>query len=92
MIKTTTQVSYDPINPSKTAIVFAQVTSALRNDVTETYTLNIKEWIEINYTAIVPISSDILDEEGVIIGTTETMEERTFTKTQTVRRQRGSYG
>jgi len=76
MIKTTTEVSYDPINTDKKAIVFAQVTSALRNDTAETYTLNIKEWVEITYTENVPV----YDENNI-----ETMEERTFTKTQIVR-------
>lgn len=54
MIKTTTEVPYDLVNPSLTSIVFAKITSTLRNDDAEIYTLNIEEWIEIPYTAEVP--------------------------------------
>jgi len=54
MIKTTIPVSYDLINPSLTAVVFAKISSSIRNDEAETYTLNIEEWIEIPYTANVP--------------------------------------
>lgn len=54
MIKTTTAVSYDLINPSLTAVVFAKISSSIRNDEAETYTLNIEEWIEIPYTENVP--------------------------------------
>ena len=54
MIKTTTAVSYDLINPSLTAVVFAKISSSVRNDESETYTLNIEEWIEIPYTVEVP--------------------------------------
>lgn len=54
MIKTSTPVSYDLINPSLTAVVFAKISSSVRNDENETYTLHIEEWIEIPYTAEVP--------------------------------------
>jgi hypothetical protein len=54
MIKTSTAVSYDLINPSLTAVVFAKISSSIRNDEAEIYTLNIEEWIEIPYTAEVP--------------------------------------
>jgi hypothetical protein len=54
MIKTTTAVPYDLVNPSLTSIVFAKITSTKRNDDTEIYTLSIEEWIEIPYTAEVP--------------------------------------
>ena len=54
MIKTSTPVSYDLINPSLTAVVFAKISNSIRNDEAETYTLNIEEWIEIPYTANVP--------------------------------------
>jgi hypothetical protein len=54
MIKTSTPVSYDLINPSLTAVVFAKISSSVRNDEAETYTLNIEEWIEIPYTENVP--------------------------------------
>lgn len=54
MIKTTTAVPYDLINPSLTAVVFAKISSSIRNDEAETYTLNIEEWIDIPYTANVP--------------------------------------
>lgn len=54
MIKTSTAVSYDLINPSLTAVVFAKISSSVRNDEAEIYTLNIEEWIEIPYTAEVP--------------------------------------
>jgi len=54
MIKTTTAVSYDYITPSLTSIVFAKITNTSRNDNTETYTLNIEEWVEIPYSMEVP--------------------------------------
>ena len=54
MIKTTIPVSYDLINPSLTAVVYAKISSSIRNDEAETYTLNIEEWIEIPYTENVP--------------------------------------
>jgi hypothetical protein len=54
MIKTATPVSYDLINPDLTAVVFAKISSSVRNDEAETYTLNIEEWIEIPYTTEVP--------------------------------------
>jgi len=54
MIKTTTQVPYDLVNPTLTAIVFAKITNTSRNDEAETYTLSIQEWIELPYTAEVP--------------------------------------
>lgn len=54
MIKTTTAVPYDLVNPSLTSIVFAKITSTNRNDDAEIYTLSIEDWIEIPYTAEVP--------------------------------------
>ena len=54
MIKTTTAVPYDLINPSLTAVVFAKISTSIRNDEAETYTLNIEEWVELPYTANVP--------------------------------------
>jgi hypothetical protein len=54
MIKTTTAVPYDLVNPSLTSIVFAKITSTNRNDNAETYTLNILEWVEIPYSMEVP--------------------------------------
>jgi hypothetical protein len=64
MIKTSTPVSYDLINPSLTAVVFAKISSSVRNDETETYTLNIEEWIEVPYTANVPNENgDLVEQE-----------------------------
>lgn len=54
MIKTTTAVPYDLVNPLLTSIVFAKITSTNRNDDAEIYTLSIEDWIEIPYTAEVP--------------------------------------
>jgi len=54
MIKTSTPVTYDLINASLTAVVFAKISSSIRNDEAEIYTLNIEEWIEIPYTSEVP--------------------------------------
>jgi hypothetical protein len=53
MIKTTTEVSYDYISPSLTAIVFAKITNTSRNDEYENYVLSIEEWVEIPYTVTV---------------------------------------
>jgi hypothetical protein len=72
MIKTSTPVSYDLINPSLTAVVFAKISSSVRNDETETYTLHIEEWIEIPYTANVP------DENGNLV-------EQEFTNKKVIR-------
>lgn len=77
MIKTTTEVSYDPINPDIKAIVFAQVTATVRNDINETYSLTIKEWVEIPYQENVPV----YDEQGNEIG----MEIQDFIKRKDVR-------
>ena len=64
MIKTSTPVSYDLINPSLTAVVFAKISSSVRNDENETYTLNIEEWVEIPYTANVPDENgDLVEQE-----------------------------
>lgn len=65
MIKTTTEVSYDPINPDTKAIVFAQVVSTVRNDINETYTLTIKEWVELPYKESVPVYDEQGNETGV---------------------------
>ena len=72
MIKTTTAVPYDLVNPSLTSIVFAKITNTSRNDDAETYTLSIEEWIEIEYTAEVPDGNG-----GTVV--------ETFTNKQTVR-------
>lgn len=77
MIKTKTEVSYDLINPDTKAIVFAQVVSAIRNDINETYTLTIKEWVEIPYQENVPV----YDEQGNEIG----MEIQNFIRRKDVR-------
>jgi len=61
MIKTTTAVAYDLVNPSLTSIVFAKITNTLRNDDAETYMLNIEEWIELPYSIEVP------DENGGVV-------------------------
>jgi hypothetical protein len=54
MIRTAEPVSYNLVDISLKEIVYAKVISALRNDENETYTLNIKEWVEIPYTENVP--------------------------------------
>lgn len=72
MIKTTNKVSYDKVDLDKKETIYAQITSVVRNDINETYTLHIKEWYELEYTEIVPI----FDEDGKDIGT----EEQTFVK------------
>ena len=72
MIKTTTAVPYDLINPSLTAVVFAKISSSIRNDEAETYTLNIEEWVDLPYTENVP------DENG---GTVE----QTFVNKKVIR-------
>lgn len=54
MIRTVVPVSYNPLDLDKKEIVYAKVASALRNDENETYTLNIKEWVEIPYEENVP--------------------------------------
>lgn len=61
MIKTTTAVSYDLVNPNLTAVVFAKITNTSRNDDAEYYTLSIEEWIEIPYSMEVP------DENGGVV-------------------------
>ena len=61
MIKTTTPVSYDLINPSLKEIVYAKIATSVRNDENETYTLNIEEWVEIPYTEMIP------DENGNLV-------------------------
>lgn len=71
MIKTINPVSYDPIDLDKKAVVFAQITSALRNDIAETYTLHIKEWVKIQYTELVEVEGEMVEQE--------------FTKEKTVR-------
>lgn len=77
MIKTTTEVSYDPINPDTKAIVFAQVVSTVRNDINETYTLTIKEWVELLYKESVPVYDEQGNETGV--------EEQDFIKRKDIR-------
>lgn len=65
MIQTATPVSYDPIDLTKKAVVTAQVVTAVRNDETETYTLNIQEFVQLPYSAIVPV----FDSNGFETGT-----------------------
>ena len=77
MIKTVEEVSYDPIDLNKKAIVYAQIVATNRNDINETYTLTINEWVEISYTENVPI----YDENDVEIG----LEQQTFTNRKAVR-------
>lgn len=77
MIKTTTEVSYNPIDLDKKAIVYAQVVATNRNDINETYTLTINEWVEISYTENVPV----YDENGLETG----LEQQTFTNRKAVR-------
>lgn len=72
MIKTTEAVSYNPLDKSKKSVVFAKVLNALRDDENETYTLTIKEWINITYEETVP------NEQGE-------MELQQFTKEQELR-------
>jgi hypothetical protein len=77
MIRTTQPVSYDPIDNSKLAIVFAEITQTIRFDLTETYQLHIKEWIEIPYTELVEIGGEMVEQtfyqKKVIRKTTRSM-------------------
>jgi hypothetical protein len=66
MIKTKTEVSYDLINPSLTAIVFAKISQSIRNDEAETYTLFIEEWVELPYNVNVPDGTGGLVQETFI--------------------------
>jgi len=66
MIKTTTPVSYDLINPSLQEIVKAKISTSVRNDENETYTLNIEEWVDIPYTAMIPDENGELYEANFI--------------------------
>ena len=66
MIKSIEPVSYDLINPSLTAVVFAKISSSVRNDESETYTLNIEEWVELPYTVQVPNENGGTVEESFI--------------------------
>jgi hypothetical protein len=50
MIRTKNTVSYDPVDLTKTAVVYAQPTRTVRNDQNETYTINIHEWIIREFT------------------------------------------
>lgn len=54
MIKTTTAVPYNTVDLTLTAIVYAKVKSAFRNDENETYTISIEEWWEEEYSENVP--------------------------------------
>lgn len=54
MIKTTTAVPYSTVDLTLTAIIFAKVKSAFRNDDNETYTISIEEWREEEYSENVP--------------------------------------
>jgi hypothetical protein len=50
MIRTTQPVSYEPVDLTKTAVVYAQPTRTVRNDQNETYTIHIHEWIIREFT------------------------------------------
>ena len=65
MIKTITEVSYDPIDLDKKAIVFAQVISTNRDDIKETYLLKIKEWVELPYQQEVMTYDEQGNETGI---------------------------
>ena len=78
MIQTTTPVSYDPVDNTKTAIVKAKVVSANRNDLSERYTITVEEWREEEYTENVAV----YDENGEPTGE---MEEQTFIKNHKLR-------
>jgi hypothetical protein len=71
MIKTTQPVSFDPIDLTRQAVVFAEITQSIRNDKSETYTISIREWIEIPYTETVEMDGEMVEQE--------------FTRQQTVR-------
>jgi hypothetical protein len=77
MIKTTQPVSYDLIDLSKTATVKASVIKVIRSDNDEVYSLHVEEFIEIPYTAEVPV----FDENGNETGT----ETQNFIKKQVIR-------
>ena len=79
MIKTTTAVAYDLINPDLTAIVFAKITNTTRNDDFEIYTLNIEEWVELPYTVQVPDDNGGTVEETFYNKKTIRNHVRTFT-------------
>lgn len=66
MIKTNQPVSFNPVNLDEKKIVFAKVVSALRNDEHENYTLNIQEWIEIEYQENVPNSEGVMSMETFV--------------------------
>ncbi len=66
MIKTTTPVSYNPVNLDEKETVFAKVILALRNDETENYTLTIKEWVEIPYSENVPNENGEMEVQNFI--------------------------
>lgn len=65
MVKTINEVSYDPIDLDKKAIVFAQIVSTNRNDIAETYTLQIKEWVELPYTEIVDVDGEMIEQNFI---------------------------
>lgn len=77
MIKTISPVSWNPVDFSKQATVFAKVTEAVRNDEAETYTLSIKEWIEETFTEDVPVYDQAGNETG--------LENQSFTREVSVR-------
>jgi hypothetical protein len=66
MIKTKNTVSYNPVNLDEKEIVFAKVLLALRNDDVETYTLTIKEWVEIPYSENVPNENGEMEVQNFI--------------------------
>jgi hypothetical protein len=78
MIKTTTPVSYDPIDNTKQAVVYARITQSVRNDISETYTLSIREWVEIPYTEIVDVDDEMVEQEFI-----NTLNVRNHTRTLT---------
>lgn len=82
MIKTTTAVSYDNINPSKKEIAYGKVTSTNRDDENELYTLFIENWVETQNTQSIQqfneIGEPILNEQGEITFADETFTQKTI--------------
>ena len=62
MIKTTQPVSYDPIDNTKQEVVYARVMQSYRDDVSEVYTISIKEWVELPYTQEVEVDGEMVEQ------------------------------
>ena len=62
MIKTTQPVSYDPIDNTKQEVVYARVMQSYRDDVSEVYTISIKEWVELPYTQEVEVEGEMVEQ------------------------------